>query len=110
MSDPLDLQGHLAEVEEEAVVTSYRAQVRPDHGEVLRDEVAHRLQLDDDLVSHEKVEAVKPHLLATVRDGHGKLTNERYSTMRELHDQSGLVDRIHEARTERTVDFDPPSR
>ena len=67
--DALDLQLRGIEVEEEAVSLADRPQVRPDDRKVHVLEGTNRLELDDDLVLDEEIQAVPPNFNLVIENG-----------------------------------------
>ena len=96
----LHLHLGLREVEDEAVLAIGRAKVGADDGEVHVGDLLDRLELDDDLVADEQVEAMQSDLDASVEHRDRNLAFERDSSASHFDDERVVVDGFEEAGTE----------
>jgi hypothetical protein len=64
------------------------------------------LELDDEPIGNQDVEAALADLVTFVGDGYGNLAEVWNASRSELDAKGMLVDRFEEARSENTMDFD----
>ncbi len=103
VEDSLHFEARRAEVEQEAHSLVGRSQVTGQDREVDVLESGDRLELHDQGVLDEKVQAVRPDLDPSKSDRNGELLLEGDPPSMEFHDQGPLVDGLDEPRTELPV-------
>lgn len=87
------------------MLAAHSAQVGADDGEVLWGELSDSLELNNNLVECEEVQAMRSHFDAEVTNG-DRLLLAKGDTSRSKLDREGiLVDGLKESRTQRAMDL-----
>ncbi len=105
-ANALHRQRHRRKVEDESVGEICRLQITPNDREMNVLQTFHRLQLDNDFLFHQKVEAVFADLVISIEKRDGLLPNESDAADCKFNRQRLLVDDFKEARPKFGVNRD----